>query len=171
MHGFTCASFVYERSLLPVMACVLCRAPCSCASAAAPSLFYPRLFSNLVRFNMHPLLLPHFLRRLCGSVNPTLGVYRLFSLLYAPRFGEWNLPLAEVSATIKVSPIGGVMLLKGFACLLEAGSGNTLGSRMPSWHETERLRVPENPFPPSPVTVLSHRADSPKPGWVFVSSK
>ncbi len=47
-----------------------------------------------------------------------------------PHFGESSLPLTEMSATIKVSPIGGVMRLKGFACLLEAGLGNTLGCHM-----------------------------------------
>lgn len=47
-----------------------------------------------------------------------------------PCFGESNLLLTETSAIIKVSSIGEVMLLKGFACVLEAGLGNTLGCQM-----------------------------------------
>lgn len=45
-------------------------------------------------------------------------------------FGESNLLLTEMSARIKVSPIARVMLLKGLACILEAGSGSTLGCHM-----------------------------------------
>lgn len=45
-------------------------------------------------------------------------------------FGESNLLLTETSARIKVSPIARVMLLKGLACILEAGSGSTLGCHM-----------------------------------------
>lgn len=47
-----------------------------------------------------------------------------------PRIVESNRFLAGMSAAIKVSPVGGVMLLKGFACLLEVGSGSTLGCHM-----------------------------------------
>lgn len=65
--------------------------------------------------------LPHFWKCLCGSVNPTLGKFPPLRLC----FGELNLLLTETSATIKVSPVGGVMVLKGFACILEAGSCGT----------------------------------------------
>lgn len=72
----------------------------------------------------------HFLKCLCGNVSAALSDYRLFSLLCALALLNQNLLLTAMSATIKVSPIAGVMLLKGFACLLEAGSGNTLGCHL-----------------------------------------
>lgn len=72
----------------------------------------------------------HILKCLRSNVNPELRVHRLLSLLRTLTLVNQNLLLAEMSATIKVSPIGGVMLLKGFACLLEAGSGNMLGCHM-----------------------------------------
>lgn len=70
--------------------------------------------------------LSHFLKCLRSNVNPELRVDRLLSLTLMNQ----NLLLTGMSATIKASPVGGVMLLKGFACLLEAGSGNTLGCHM-----------------------------------------
>ncbi|KAI4801670.1 hypothetical protein KUCAC02_019548, partial [Chaenocephalus aceratus] len=53
--------------------------------AAVLSLFYPRLFSNIVLLNTHSLPLPHFLKCLRGNVNPTLGKYRLFALALVNR--------------------------------------------------------------------------------------
>lgn len=100
----------------------------------------------------------------------TLQVPLVFPPL-RPCFGELNLSLTEMSATIKVSPIGGIMLLKGFACLFEAGLGNTLGCHMCHPGMTQNRGECQKIFPPFPFTVLSYWADSPKPGWVFDYSK
>lgn len=98
------------------------------STAALVSCFIPGYFQTLFT-STRALSSAPLLECLCGNVNPTLGEHRLFSPPLRPRCGESNL-LTETSATIKVSPISRVMLLKGFACILEAGSGNTLGCHM-----------------------------------------
>lgn len=90
------------------------------------------------------LLLSHFLICLRSNVNPELRHDRLFSLPRALTPVNQSLLLAEMSATIKVSPVGGVMPLKGFACLLETGWGNTLACH------TCQLKAPLNPWADSP---------------------
>lgn len=122
MHAFF---FVYARLLLPVSECISLQPSVHvCTLAAVLSLYYPRLFSNLVRLNMHCLLCPTSWNVSAATQTP-LGKYRLFSPPLRPHFGESNLLLAEMFATIRVSPVVGVMLLKGSAWLLEVGLEKT----------------------------------------------
>lgn len=124
MHLCLC---VFASARCPVH---FCSAVCVRPLAAVLSEFYPRLFSNLVRFNMHTLSSAPLLEMSLRQRKPhTLQVPFVFPPL-RPCFGESNLLLTETSATMKVSPIGRVVCLKGFACILEAGLGNTLGCHM-----------------------------------------
>lgn len=123
--------------IFPVVA--FCAAPCVCVSPAMPSTSSQAIFKPCSLHRAVFLLLSHFLKCLRSNVNPELRHDRLFSLLRALTRVNQNLLLAEMSATIKVSPVGGVMALKGFACLLETGRGNT-----PACHRCQ-LKAPVNP--------------------------
>lgn len=79
------------------------------------------LFEMSLRYNIAQApTLPH------PNTTPPLSDYRLFSLALRPRLGQSKSSLLpEMSAAITVSPVGGVMFLKGFACLLEPGLRET----------------------------------------------
>lgn len=124
--------------------------------------YFQTLFTSTRTLSSAPLL-----ECLCGNVNPTLGEYRLFSPPLCPRCGESNL-LTETSATIKVSPISRVMLLKGFACILGRLGEHTGMSYVPSWHETQWLGVPGNPFSHVSATELNYLS---QPRYLFILNK
>lgn len=172
LSGHACihAPFVYACFLSPVVACVF---------------FLPRTVRNgscaasvSSRAIFKPCSLQHALSPLCPtSRNVSAAVWAprsastvCFPSPYAVALVEPNLLLAETSATIRISPIGWVMLLKGFACILVAGSGNTLGCHLcrPGMRQNGwgRHKAPLHPFP-----VVAHWADSLEPGWPFVCPK
>lgn len=123
--------FFFFFCLPTVVVCLFAASyACVCTLSAALSLFYSRLFSNLVGFSVRSLPCPTSWNVSAATWAAHSASTVCFPLLCVPRFGESNLPLAETSATIKVSPIGGIILLKGFACTLEAGLGNILGCHM-----------------------------------------
>lgn len=146
MHLCTCLCFcVFAFSCCHLH---FCTALCVHTLAAVLSLFYPRLFSNLVHFNMHFLLCPTSWNVFAAAWTPRSAS----SLLYA--FALVNLLLTETSATIKVSPVGGVMVLKGFACILETGLGNILGCHVCRFGMTQNSWECQKPPPPPPFLLL-----------------
>lgn len=87
--------------------------------------YFQTLFASMCIFSSVPLL-----KMLLQQREPWAPRRPFTFLLRALTLVNQKLLLAEMSATIKESPVGRVMLLKGFACLLEAGSGDTLGCHM-----------------------------------------
>lgn len=127
-----------------ISSCVYCvvASRCICCKGNVPWLFYRRLFSNLVYFSAHlpvPPLLEMSPRQHEPPHTRRAGAVCFASL--APDSRESNLLLTKVSAAMSVSSVGGVMLLKGFACIfrgrLKAGGGGEYSgmSYVPSWHE------------------------------------
>lgn len=115
---------------------LFCSALCLTALAAVLSLFYLRLFSNLVHFTGHLLLCP----TLEVPVQQCEPRARHAPFVFHPKcpcFGESDPLLAEMSAAIEISPIGRVIFLIGLACVSEGGLREHTGmSYVPSWHET-----------------------------------
>lgn len=128
---------------------------CSRTPAGVQSLFYPRLFSNPVHFNVHSLLSAPLLQMSLRQREPHTRQVPFVLPPLRPRRGESNpLPLAETSAPIRASPVPGLMLVKGGACLLEAGSGSMLGCHM--WRPGRSLGATEKVLFLLHFTVLSN---------------
>lgn len=125
-----CAS-AYACLLLPVAACIFffaARVSSRAVSVLSQAIFKPCSLQHALSLSSAPLLAMSSRRR-----EPrTRRLLFVFPAL-CPRFVESNLFLTEMSATIKASPVGGVMLLKGFACLLEVGLGEHTGMSYVPW--------------------------------------
>lgn len=140
--------FVYACLLLPVVMHMF--ASPRAHPQPGPSLFCLRRFSNIVLFNMRSPSAPLPPMSLQPCEPPTL----LSPCVLCCDSGEQNLLLTETSSTIKVSSVGGLMPLKGFACTLGAGLGSAPGCHVCRPGMRQNGRVPASP----PPSVYSHCA-------------
>lgn len=117
--------------------------------AAVPSLFYLRLFSNVVRFSVHSLLCPtsqnvSAAMRTPHSASAICVPSCLPRLWWTESPSHWN-----VCHNKTISHWWG-NAFERLCVRIRGRLGEHTGmSCVSSWHETEWLIVPENPFHPS----------------------
>lgn len=123
--------FMHAPLLMRVCSCLLLRAFFFCSRAVSvlsQAIFKPCSLQHALSLSSAPLLAMSSRRR-----EPRARRLLFVFPALCPRFVESNLFLTEMSAAIKASPVGGVMLLKGFACLLEVGLGEHTGMSYVPW--------------------------------------
>lgn len=143
--------FFFARCLVhfPLQRCVHAHISSRAVSVLSQAIFKPCSPQHA----LSPL--PHFLKISARQREPhTRQVPFVFPPL-RPRFGESKPPShRNVDHNESISHRRG-NAFEGLCVHIRGRLGEHTGmSYLPSWHETERLRVPENP--PLPFTVVSH---------------
>lgn len=125
--------FAYARLLLPVAVCTFgVHVSGRFVSILSQAIFKPCCLQRALA----PL--PHILKCLCGNVSPHTRRIPLVFPSPRPCIGESNPPLAEMSATIKVSPDRRGNAFERLCVLVGGGLEEHTGmSYVPSWHEQD----------------------------------